>query len=75
LRPLIFIQTIKEFFNRFIFLHMPIITKYNCMGVFCGIAELVQHVLKSYHEISDEISRWRLLLEVSYQEYLRTYPS
>jgi hypothetical protein len=31
---------------------------------------LVQQVEKSLHQTSDEISRWRKILEVPYREYL-----
>lgn len=30
---------------------------------------MVQQLGKSLHRISDEIARWRKILEVSYQEY------
>jgi len=31
---------------------------------------MVQRALKSFHEISGEIERWREILAVPYQEYL-----
>lgn len=34
-------------------------------------SHLVQQVLKSYHQIRDELIRWRQILEVPYQEYLQ----
>jgi hypothetical protein len=37
---------------------------------FMSVLTLVQQVLKSYHEIRDEIVRWRQILEVPYKEYL-----
>jgi hypothetical protein len=33
--------------------------------------KLVQYLGNSLHEIRDEITRWREILEVPYQEYLR----
>jgi hypothetical protein len=34
------------------------------------LARLVQQVGKSLHQIRDEIARWRVILDVPYQDYL-----
>ena len=43
-------------------------------GVFDRLLKLVQQLGKSLHEISDEITAWRKILEVPYQEYLLGKP-
>jgi len=35
-----------------------------------SVSSLVQQVEKSFHEIRDELARWRQILAVPYQEYL-----
>jgi len=36
--------------------------------------DLVQQVGESFHQIRDEVARWRNILEVPYQEHLRSHP-
>lgn len=48
-------------------------TKAPLIGAIIGV-KLVQQLGKSLHEISDEITTWRKVLEVPYQEYLLGRP-